>query len=169
MIQLNDTRYPGRNVINLLLAVYTRQVPTFINTNLVLEEVATWHANVRILMDRKQDKLCTKTSQYIEQTFSKSFASHFRFRQLASARTTRFRSLVRFCCRKHKKSTTYASRSRKNLSSTCRQVYIQNCRVGGKQKGDWYFVSFVLALLWVQFVAASVKVRFRYGFALLKT
>ena len=65
MIQLNDTRYPGRNVINLLLAVYTRQVPTFINTNLVLGEVATWHANVRILMDRKQDKLCTKTSQYI--------------------------------------------------------------------------------------------------------
>ena len=30
--------------------------------NLVLEEVATSHANVRILMDRKQDKLCTKTS-----------------------------------------------------------------------------------------------------------
>ena len=66
MIQLNDTHYPGRNVITLLWAVYTRQVPTFINTNLVLEEVATWHANVRILMDRKQDKLCTKTSQYIE-------------------------------------------------------------------------------------------------------
>lgn len=62
MIQLNDTRYPGRNVIILLWAVYTRQVPTFINTNLVLEEVATWHASVRILMDRKQDKLCTKTS-----------------------------------------------------------------------------------------------------------
>ena len=62
MIQLNDTRYPGRNVITLLWAVYTRQVPTFINTNLVLEEVATSHANVRILMDRKQDKLCTKTS-----------------------------------------------------------------------------------------------------------
>lgn len=62
MIQLNDTRYPGRNVITLLRAVYTRQVPTFINTNLVLEEVATWHASVRILMDRKQDKLCTKTS-----------------------------------------------------------------------------------------------------------
>lgn len=62
MIQLNDTRYPGRNVITLLWAVYTRQVPTFINPNLVLEEVATSHANVRILMDRKQDKLCTKTS-----------------------------------------------------------------------------------------------------------
>lgn len=62
MIQLNDTRYRGRNVITLLWAVYTRQVPTFINTNLVLEEVATWHASVRILMDRKQDKLCTKTS-----------------------------------------------------------------------------------------------------------
>ena len=38
MIQLNDTRYPGQNVINLLLAVYTRQVPTFINTNLVLKK-----------------------------------------------------------------------------------------------------------------------------------
>ena len=50
MIQLNDTRYPGQNVINLLLAVYIRQVPTFININLVLEEVATSHANVRILV-----------------------------------------------------------------------------------------------------------------------
>ena len=33
-----------------------------------------------------------------------------------------FRSLARFCRRKHKKSTPRASRSWKNLSSTCRQV-----------------------------------------------
>ena len=35
----------GTYVITLLLAVYNRQVPTFINTNLVLEEVATSNAN----------------------------------------------------------------------------------------------------------------------------
>ena len=37
------------------------------------------------------------------------------------------RSLTRFCRRKHKKSTARTSRSWKNLSLTCRQVWVEAC------------------------------------------